>query len=57
MSKNEIAVCPNCGEPMIWTFAFSGSEYYCLMCGYSCGMFGVKHVEETKKVKAPTKTL
>lgn len=51
MSKKEIAICPSCGEPMIWTFAFSGSEYYCLMCGYNCGMFGAKKIKETKKLK------
>lgn len=51
MREKTITICPNCGEPMIWTFAFSGSEYYCLMCGYSCGIFGAKKVEETKKLK------
>ena len=51
MDTKEITVCPECGEPMIWTFAFSGHEYYCLMCGYGCGMFGGKTVEETKELK------
>lgn len=51
MNKKEIAVCPICGEPMIWTFAFSGCEYYCLLCGYGCGMFGAKKVDETKELK------
>lgn len=49
--NKEITICPHCGEPMIWTFAFSGSEYYCLMCGYNCGMFGGKRQKETKELK------
>lgn len=53
--NKEITVCPCCGEPMIWTFAFSGCEYYCLMCGYGCGMFGGKAVEETKELKCKQK--
>ena len=48
---NGITICPYCGEPMIWTFAFSGSERYCLMCGYNCGIFGGNTVEETKELK------
>ena len=51
MNKEGITVCPHCGEPMIYTFAFSGSEYYCLMCGYDCGLFGGKIVEATKELK------
>lgn len=29
---DRIAVC-SCGSPLIFTFAFSGREYYCLDCG------------------------
>ena len=49
--NKEITVCPECGEPMIWTFAFSGCELYCLMCGHVCGMFGAESIEETKELK------
>ena len=55
MNKEGITVCPYCGEPMIYTFAFSGSEYYCLMCGYDCGVFGGKIVELTKELKCKKK--
>lgn len=51
MNKEEITVCPFCEEPMIWTFAFSGCELYCLMCGHACGMFGGKLAKETKELK------
>ena len=51
MNKEGITVCPCCGEPMIYTFAFSGSEYYCLMCGYDCGLFCGKIVKATKELK------
>jgi len=36
-----IKVC-NCDKktPLIWTFKFSGKEYWCPRCGYTSGMFG-----------------
>ena len=30
----------HCGTPMIWTFKFSGAEYYCVKCGVTQGIFG-----------------
>lgn len=33
-----IRICPNCEQPLLWTFAFSGAERYCLNCGYTAGM-------------------
>ncbi len=48
--KNEIAIC-NCGEPLIFTMAFTGSEYYCLMCGATYGCFSIKTTESTKELK------
>ena len=55
--NKEITICPCCGEPIIWTFAFSGREYYCLMCGNGCGMLGGKEVEETKELQSQLKYL
>lgn len=46
----EIAVCSHCGEPMISTFAFPGSEYYCLICGSTYGMFSAKTIKSTKEL-------
>jgi len=40
--KKEISVCNECGKPVVWTFAFDGAEYYCLMCGNKTGMMGGK---------------
>lgn len=54
----EIMVCNNCDEPLIWTFAFSGCEYYCVSCGYAGGMFGTGHrVEATPELIATKKTI
>ena len=42
MNADQIKVC-NCDKktPLIWTFKFNGSEYWCPKCGYTCGMFDV----------------
>lgn len=50
-NTKEVAVCPYCGEPLLWTFIYSGAEWYCLRCGYSCGMFGEKRAEATPELK------
>ena len=39
-TKPEIRVCDECGVPLIWTFAFSYCERYCLNCGLAGGMMG-----------------
>lgn len=40
----EIKICSNHQDdeqtPLIWTFAFNGSEYWCPACGANMGMFG-----------------
>jgi Zn ribbon nucleic-acid-binding protein len=38
--KETIKVCPECGNPLKWTFCFDYNEYYCLNCGYMNGMLG-----------------
>lgn len=35
----ELRVCPNDGEPVIFTFEFSGHEYVCSACGWLGGIF------------------
>ena len=40
MQKETIELKIHCGTPMIWTFKFSGAEYYCVRCGETQGMFG-----------------
>lgn len=38
-NPQEIKCCPNCDNPVIWTFLFSGSEYFCWECKWDGGMF------------------
>lgn len=41
--KEEIRICSNHQDyevPLIWTFSFPGSEYWCPYCGSHGGMFG-----------------
>lgn len=38
MNKS-IQLCPDCGEPMVWTFIFPGSEWFCLNCKGDFPMF------------------
>ena len=35
-----IRVCSTCQTPLIWTFAFTGAERYCINCGTTGGMLG-----------------
>lgn len=46
----EIAVC--CGTPLVFTFKFSGAEYYCLRCRRAFGMFDVHTVPKTSALDA-----
>jgi hypothetical protein len=49
----EISTCYKCGKPVVWTFAFDGYEYYCLMCGNKTGMLGGKNdVKSTPELRA-----
>lgn len=54
MAKSKtISVCNNCEKPVVWTFAFDGAEYYCLLCAGSTGMFGgKKEVKSTSELVA-----
>ncbi len=40
MRETPMAGCPGCHAPLIWTFAFSGHEFYCLECGRRVTFFG-----------------
>ena len=39
MKNERITICPNCGEPLVWTFINSGSEWYCINCKNDYPMF------------------
>lgn len=41
-----------CGEPLIPTFAFSGSEYACVVCGRTFAMFGADSQPDTPALVA-----
>ena len=55
-----IRVCSNHQHekivPLIWTFAFNGSEYWCPYCGYNAGMLGAgESVESTPELEETLK--
>lgn len=39
VEQDEIRVCAECGNPLIWTFAFAYKERYCINCGGATPMF------------------
>lgn len=48
----EIMVCNQHETPLIWTFTFPYSEYFCMYGNHSGGMLGTGHkVELTPKLK------
>jgi len=47
--RDQIAVC--CGTPLIWTFMFSGSEWYCRECKRDFPMFNVARVDATPELR------
>jgi len=52
--KKEIRICDRHEKqvPLIWTFAFPGSEYWCPYCGGNFGMLGAgEMVESTMSLK------
>ena len=52
--KKEIRICSRHHNqiPLIWTFAFNGSEYWCPYCGANYGMLGAgEMVESTMDLK------
>lgn len=52
--KEQIRICTRHDEqvPLIWTFAFNGSEYWCPACGFNGGMFGSgKKVDKTPELE------
>jgi hypothetical protein len=57
--NNQIRICsnhPHRKTPLIWTFAFSGAEYWCPYCGYKSGMFGAgESVDATPELEATLK--
>jgi hypothetical protein len=53
--ENDIKICPNHQEyqvPLIWTFAFSGAEFWCPYCGYKSGVLGAgKYIPSTPELQ------
>ena len=48
--RREYPQCPECGQTMVWTFAFPYNEYACLPCDIKAPMFnGLKKVERSVK--------
>ena len=41
--SNRVAICPNCGFPLISTMAFRYAERYCMNCGGQFGMLDAEH--------------
>ena len=37
--RKTIELCPNCNEPLVWTFINPGCEWYCINCKDSYPMF------------------
>ena len=49
----EIKICFNhrFRVPLLWTYSFPGTEYWCPYCGHTCGMFGAgDNVPVTKEL-------
>lgn len=47
----EIMVCDQHKTPLIWTFAFSGAEYFCMAGNHAGGMLGTgSRVKATPKL-------
>jgi hypothetical protein len=56
LKKVSIIVCNNCGQPLIFTFAFAYAEYFCMNEFTWGGMFGTGHkVEATPRLLATKK--
>ena len=54
--NNTIAIC--CGQPLIFTFMFSGAEYFCMSCKSKYGMLGVPdRVEATEELHKKSREL
>lgn len=46
--RREYPACSECGNAMVWSFAFSGCEYVCLPCDTAVPMWNSNHkVERT----------
>lgn len=43
----DVRTCPIDGEPVVFTFKFPGSEYYCPTCGWHGGVFAARSAPAT----------
>ena len=41
----------HCGTPMVGTIMFSGTEFYCVKCGATQGIFGTTDTESTLELQ------
>ena len=48
MSTEKIAVC--CNSPLVFTFVFSGAEWYCRTCKGAFGIFDVEYIPVTPEL-------
>ena len=52
--ESEIRVCSQHEKsvPLLWTFKFDGSEYWCPYCGWNGGMMGAgTHIPSTPELE------
>lgn len=48
---SDIRVCRNDGEPLVWTFEFSGAEWYCVACGGNEDLFGSRAAATPERLR------
>lgn len=39
---SDIRICARDNEPLVWTFEFPGSEWFCVICGAHEDLFGLR---------------
>lgn len=52
MSYGDVPVCRRDNEPLVWTFEFSGHEYYCVVCGAKYGALHSLRFDATPELAA-----
>ncbi len=48
--KNNITICSNCNEPLVWTFMVAYNEWFCVHCKSSFPMLGQDRKDWTQKL-------
>lgn len=52
MPNEAIKVCPSCSEPVVFTFEYSGNEYFCVACGWKGSIFAPMSAPATEELIA-----